>query len=231
MAWTTPRWLQSVLRANATPAAADAPRFLDEGALGDPPTALDLVARELAWLAERLPTYLDEVREETRPQVSTTAAALHRSSVQVLQQVDRHLAALADRESPPQRARAAELAGRGQLLRSLSDTVRELTEVIGRAGTSGEVATLSASIAEALHVILLTAVDAIREPEADNIGLLGQLTGDRSAVMERIRQGLVRGERTLTVDEHHVLFTSTALFERIIRLLRRFQEGLGRERR
>jgi len=57
------------------------------------------------------------------------------------------------------------------------------------------------------------------------------LTGDRSDVMERIRQGLVRGERTLTVDEHHVLFTSTALFERIIRLLRRFQEGLARDRR
>ena len=83
-------------------------------------------------------------------------------------------------------------------------------------------------MAEALHAILLTAVDAIREPDAMNLELLGQLTGDRGAVMESIRQGLVRGERTLTVDEHHVLFTSTALFERIIRLLRRFQEGLAR---
>jgi len=101
--------------------------------------------------------------------------------------------------------------------------------MIGRAGRSGEVAALSASLAEALHVILLTAADAIREPDAINVDLLGQLTGDRGAVMERIRHGLVRGERTLTVDEHHVLLTSTALFERIIRLLRRFQEGLVRD--
>jgi phosphate:Na+ symporter len=230
MAWT-PRWLQSVLGGKAASAAGAAPRFLDESALADPAAALDLIARELAWLAERLPTYLDEIREETRAKASAPASALHRGSVQVLQQVDRHLAALADRGSPPQRERATELTRRAQLLRSLSDAVRELTDVIGRGGSSGEVAALSANLAEALHVILLTAVDAILEPDATNIELLRQLTADRSAVMESIRQGLVRGERTLTVDEHHVLFTSTALFERIIRLLRRFQEGLGQERR
>ena len=221
------RWLQSIL-GTKTAAVDGAPRFLNERALADPATALDLSARELAWLAERLPAYLDEVRQETRASASAPAAALHRGTVHVLQEIDRHLAALAGRGSPPQRERATELAGRSTLLRSLSDAVRELTEVIGRAGPSGEVATLSANMAEALHAILLTAVDAIREPDAMNLDLLGQLTGDRGAVMESIRQGLVRGERILTVDEHHVLFTSTALFERIIRLLRRFQEGLAR---
>lgn len=218
------RWLQSILGTKAT-AAGGAPRFLNDGALADPATALDLVARELASLAERLPAYLDEVRQETRAGATAPAAALHRGTVHVLQQIDRHLAALAERGSPPQRERATELAGRSRLLRSLSDAVRELTEVTGRAGPSGEVATLSANMAEALHAILLTAVDAIREPDAINLELLRQLTGDRGAVMESIRQGLVRGERTLTVDEHQVLFTSTALFERIIRLLRQLCAG------
>ena len=39
--------------------------------------------------------------------------------------------------------------------------------------------------------------------------------------MEAIRRSLLRGEQTLTIDEHQALFTSTRLFERIIRLLRR----------
>jgi phosphate:Na+ symporter len=227
MAWMSPRWWQSVVGPKTAPGEGGVAvaRFLNDGALGDP-SALDLASRELAWLAERLPVYLDQVREETRATAAPTAASLHRGTVQVLQQVDRHLAALADRGSPADRERREALAARSQLLRSLSDAVRELAEAIGRAGPSGEVAALSASLAEALHAILLTAADAIREPDAFTIDLLGELTGDRSAVMERLRQGLVRGERTLTVHEHQVLFTSTALFERIIRLLRRFQESL-----
>jgi hypothetical protein len=227
MAWTTPRWLQGVLGAKTAPAGDAAPRFLKEEALADPAAALDLVTRELAWLAERLPSYLDEVRADTRGSAATPAAVLHRSTVSVLQHVDRHLSALADRGSPAERRRVAALAGRSQLLRSLSDAVRELAGMIGSAGPSGEVATLCANMAEALHVMLLAAVDALGEPDAIDLEVLGHMTSDRGEVMESIRQGLVRGERTLTVDEHQVLFTSTALFERIIRLLRRFHEGLA----
>src|SRR5262245_22004837 len=167
------RWLQSILGAKSPPA--------------DPATALEFAERELVSLAERLPAYLDEVREETRGRASTTAAALHRGSVQVLQEIDSRLAALASGGVPARQDRVEALAGRSQLLRSLSDAVRELTEVIGRAGQSGEVAALTATLAEALHVILLSAVDAIREPDTMNVELLGQLTGDRSALMESIR--------------------------------------------
>ncbi len=225
MAWSAPRWLQSVLGAKGTPAGEDGPRFLTERAYADPAAALGLAERELAWLAGRLPAYLDEVRADTRGTASTPAMALHRGTVSVLQQVDRHLAALADRGSPSERDRAAVLAARSRLVRSLSDAVRELAGMIGSAGSSGEVATLSASMAEAMHVMLLAVVDAIGQPDAFDVELLEHLTSDRGAVMEGIRQGLVRGERTLTVDEHQVLFTSTALFERIVRLLRRFQES------
>ena len=45
--------------------------------------------------------------------------------------------------------------------------------------------------------------------------------------MEGIRRSLVRGEHTLTLEEHQALFTSTRLFERIILLLRQLQKGLA----
>ena len=45
--------------------------------------------------------------------------------------------------------------------------------------------------------------------------------------MDGIRRSLVRGERTVTIDEHQALFTSTSLFERIIRLLRRLQTTIA----
>ena len=45
--------------------------------------------------------------------------------------------------------------------------------------------------------------------------------------MDGIRRALLQGEHTLTIDEHQTLFTSTSLFERIIRLLRRLQSVLA----
>ena len=52
-------------------------------------------------------------------------------------------------------------------------------------------------------------------------------TADRGRLMEAIRRGFLRGEQTLSIDEHQALFTSTSLFERIIRLLRRLRVELG----
>jgi hypothetical protein len=45
--------------------------------------------------------------------------------------------------------------------------------------------------------------------------------------MDGIRRSLLRGEHTLTLEEHQALFTSTRLFERIILLLQQLQIGLG----
>ena len=58
-------------------------------------------------------------------------------------------------------------------------------------------------------------------PDEANLELLHRMTADRGELMEAIRRSLLRGEQTLTIDEHQALFTSTRLFERIIRLLRR----------
>ena len=109
----------------------------------------------------------------------------------------------------------------------LSDSVCELTETIGRAGQSGPLATLTGNMAEGLHAVLLATADTMASPDEANLELLHHLTADRGDVMEGIRRSLLHGEQTLTIDEHQTLFTSTSLFERIIRLLRRLQSVLA----
>jgi phosphate:Na+ symporter len=119
------------------------------------------------------------------------------------------------------------MAERTELLRSLSDSVRELTETIRLAGQAGPLGTLTGNMAEALHAVLLAAADAMASPDEANLELLHHLTADRGEIMEGIRRSLLRGEQILTIDEHQALFTSTSLFERIIRLLRRLQALLA----
>lgn len=79
-----------------------------------------------------------------------------------------------------------------------------------------------------MHVVLLSAIDAIESPDQSNLQVLDHLTADRSRLMESIRRSLLRGEHTLTIEEHQALFTTTRLFERIILLLRQLQAGLMR---
>ena len=75
--------------------------------------------------------------------------------------------------------------------------------------------------------MLTTAAEAMATPHAANLELLHDLTADRSELMAAIRRALLRGAQTLSPDEHQVLFTSTSLFERVIRLLRRLRLVLG----
>jgi hypothetical protein len=82
---------------------------------------------------------------------------------------------------------------------------------------------LTGNVAEGLHAALLAAADAMASPDDANLELLHHLTADRGQLMESIRRSLIRGEQTLSIDEHRTLFSSTSLFERIIRRLRRLQ--------
>jgi len=229
MSWRTPRtWLRFVLPAPKDEQSRARLSVLRDAAIEDPAVAIDSVVKEQLSLAQRLPEYLDDVREETRGDSGRGARALHHSTVAALKEVDRVTNQLTRRGDNP--ARSLELsrtAERTELVRSLSDSVCELTETIRRAGQSGPLGTLTGNMAEGLHAVLLAAADAMASPDEANLELLHDLTSDRGEVMEGIRRSLLRGEQTLTIDEHQALFTSTSLFERIIRLLRRLQSLLA----
>jgi len=195
---------------------------------GPPSRAIEAIAKEQLSAAQRLGEYLDEIREETRNQIGPGARALHTGTVAALNAVGGLMDRLSNRGLDPARSlELSRLAERNELLRSLSDAVCELTDTIRRAGRSGSLDSLTANMAEALHAVLLTAADTMATPDEANLEMLHHLTADRGQLMDGIRRSLVRGERTLTIDEQQVLFTSTSLFERIIRLLRRLQTTMA----
>jgi phosphate:Na+ symporter len=222
MSWRTPRtWLRSVLQRDPRERASATISLSRDQPIENSTTAIDLIAKEQLSIAQRLPEYLDEVREEMRGTSPTDARALHNSTVAALKEVEGFTERLSARDLNPSRSlELSRLAERSDLLRSLSDSVCELTETM-RPGHSGPLGMLTGNIAEGLHAVLLAAADAVANPDEANLELLHQMTADRGELMEAIRRSLLRGEQTLTIDEHQALFTSTRLFERIIRLLRR----------
>jgi phosphate:Na+ symporter len=224
---TLRRWLSGLLPSAHEPDVATA-QFLDEKALAQPALALDLIAREQLAVAQGLARYLDDIREDTRAQTTATASAQHKSTVAVLKQVTRYTADLAGRTEPAAAThQISQLAERTEVLGLLGDSIRELADSMRDSMTSSTLAALSTGMADALHAVLLSAVDAIESPDQPNLEVLHHLTADRGELMESIRRSLLRGEQTLTIEEHQALFTSTRLFERIILLLRQLQTGLA----
>jgi phosphate:Na+ symporter len=227
MTWllTPANWLRRRLSGGREAAAPPTPHFRYDQAEG-PEAALDLLRREQARLAALLPQYLDEVREDTRGS-TVTCAALHESTGAALREMQGFTTRLVERSGGGRPAAPLErLRRRTDLLLSIGDSVRELTAVIGQAGTSGALYGLIAGITEGLHLVLLTAAEAVEHPTAPNRDVLHELTADRGGLMERIRQALLRGEQSLSLEDHQTLFTSTSLFERTIRLLRALAAAL-----
>jgi hypothetical protein len=219
------RWFSAFLPSPREAESAVA-RFLDPNALSRPAAALDLVAKEQLAVAQGLPQYLDAIREDTRAQATASADTQHRATVAVLKQIKGFTTALGE---PPHLAeRVSQLGERTELLAMLGDTVRELADTLRDAMTSTALAALMADMAEALHVVLLSAIDAMESPDEHNLEVLHHLTAGRSRLMDDIRRSLLRGEHTLTIEEHQALFTSTRLFERTVLLLRQLQTGLAR---
>ena len=77
----------------------------------------------------------------------------------------------------------------------------------------------AAHMVEGLHAILMVAADVARDANPDDLDMLHVLTGERSAMMDRVRQELLGGGASIAGRE--ALLSATLLFERILWMLRR----------
>ena len=89
MSWRTPRtWLRSVLQLAPSERRQQRSASSRDHPIGNSTTAIDLIAKEQLSIAQRLPEYLDEVREEMRGTSATEARALHNNTVAALKEVE-----------------------------------------------------------------------------------------------------------------------------------------------
>jgi phosphate:Na+ symporter len=214
-------WIGAKLRRSKA-AAPPALRVLTRDALHDPARAMTLIARELDLAFADLPHYLDQVRKETRDRSDTTPARdWYRQTAGILGQVEAFTADLRARGASSHAAEIETLQRRTETLRLLADALRELADTVARATDSPALATLTSNLLEGLHLALITVADSLEHPDQAAAELVDHLTADRGELMARIRGSLLRAEVKLSAGDHHVLFTSTNLFERAMRLLRR----------
>ena len=202
------------------------PRFISPEALADPDSALELADKEQIALLARLPAQLDTLRSSPgSASAQIPPDVRHRAAQAVAAEIHAYLRELVE-QAPDHHASARLLAleQRHALVVSLTDTVHDFTAALARLrASSAPAAPLLDSLLESLDTLLLTAVDAARSSDPDDLALLLRLTADRGDLMERLRrQLLAASDPALDHARKSDLFYATGLFERAVWLLRQF---------
>jgi phosphate:Na+ symporter len=204
------------------------PRFLYDQAIDDPETALTLVDREQARLFALLPLYFgldeqlgDDVPRIEREAILPAAQALGRSIVNFLGD-------LADTGAERSVLEAvSERQARNALIVSIHESVGDLARQLAQPFESAALRALADNLREGLGALLLTAEEAVRTLDPDEIDLMRRLTADRDSVVDQLRRSAIAADQGLTAADHRHLYSVTSAFELIVWMLRRYSALLA----
>jgi phosphate:Na+ symporter len=202
------------------------PQYIYDQAVQEPETALDLVAREQQRLAGYLPRLLDIAR--TAPKDAATAITRRREVIVSLASIiDEFLERLGETQLVPSAfERLNQALHVERLLEGLSETLADLARTVVEAGANPTTRRLTGSVVEGLDAVLLTLVEATGPEGEDDRALLRQMSGDRGALMRRLREEYLESDASLAAADKMTILTLTNLTERASWLINRLVEAL-----
>jgi phosphate:Na+ symporter len=199
------------------------PRYLYDGALDSPETALALIDREQARIFALLPLYFG-INEG----LESEAATLDRDAILKVAQglartVGDFLGDLGDTGADRAVLQgASDRQARNSLLLSVHEAVAALADQLSQPFDSAPLRELGDNLREGLGALLLTAADAVRTLDPADIALMRQLTGDRDSLVDGMRRGAMDADHDLDAADHRHLYAVTSAFELIVWMLRRY---------
>lgn len=202
------------------------PHYIYEQAIQEPVTALDLVALEQQRLASYLPRLLEIAR--STPQQAAGAVARQRHVIDGLgSAIDEFLVHLGEQSlSSSAYERLNQAMSIQRLLDGLSETLADLARTVGDADENSTTRRLTDSVIEGIDAVLLTLVEAMGPDGEDDRTLLRRMSGDRGALMKRLREEYLDSDATLAAADKMIILTITNLTERASWLINRLVEAL-----
>jgi phosphate:Na+ symporter len=223
-----PLWPLIVLL--SPPSAEDAlstPKYLYAQALDDPETALTLIDREQARVFALLPLYIGKLDAWSATEPAPPRTAILPGAKSLLTAVDQYLKELADTGASRDVIElSANRQARNLMIGAVHEAMDELSAALSTASAADELKALCSNLTEGLGALLLTAADANRSLDPDDLAMFRDLTADRDSLVDSMRRRVIASERALSAADQQMLYGITSLFERIIWLLRRYSSLL-----
>jgi hypothetical protein len=182
-----------------------------------------LVEKEQFRLLERLPQYIDYVRENASGSGKHHPDAYHEAFTRISGKIGSTLAQVSahglGQTTSDQLIRTTKLE---EQLVTLENIVHRLTVQMLDQHDSSRAGALGRNIMESIDFMILTAIDAIESKDSDEIATLEMLTQDRSAMMTKIRHNYFESEKDLSNKDRNFVLDITILFENAVHTLGRY---------
>jgi len=214
-------WIERQFPPTATEVLSET-KYLHKNAAESPETGLLLVEREQERLLERLPLYIEAVREEPGAKCEAPST-YHAAFVEISTRINTTLSEISrqglNTASSDELIRVTKMQ---EQLRRFEDTVFQLALEMGRKDISTRARELGNVIMESADFIMLTAIDAINSQEEGEIDTLEILTQDRSSLMTKMRHNYFNSESQLSDADRNFVLDVTILFENVVQILARY---------
>ena len=214
-------WIERKFPPSATEVLSET-MYLHKNAADSPETGLLLVEREQGRLLERLPLYIDALREGSAAR-HESPAAYHEAFIEISRKINETLAEISrlglNTASSDDLIRVTKMQ---EQLRRFEDIVFQLTTGMSRRDISSKARDLGNVIMESADFIMLTAIDAIQSQDESEIDTLETLTQDRSALMTKMRHNYFNSEKELSEADRNFVLDITILFENVVQTLARY---------
>ena len=202
--------------------------FVNSPAAESPETALLLIEQEQLELLQRLPHYLDYIRQQQDGEKSGVhPAEYHEAFENVPQEISRLLPAIPGRGlNETESSYLIRATKMQEQLVSLEDTVFKITSRLEAHDASDTATSLGQKILESLDFIILMEIDAIRSRDREQVDELANVTGDRSEMMDQVRKRYLQAEEELSATDRNFVLDITILFENAVAAISRSAELL-----
>ncbi|HHC73537.1 MAG TPA: Na/Pi cotransporter family protein, partial [Thiothrix sp.] len=183
-------------------------------------THLLLIEKEQMRLMQRLPHYIEYVRQQHHQQDQPiaqkqhTPKAFHEAYQLIAEQIAKTLSKISANQLSD--IEANKLMTRTKLqeqLNRLEGIVFNFTEMMQHDELNPQAIILGEHIMESLDFMIMTAIDALESNDDDEIHTLSLLTQDRSQMMMKLRDGYFHSEHDFTQADRNFILDVTILLE------------------
>ncbi len=197
-------------------------QYLRERIADSPETALLLIEKEQFGLLERLPKYIEYVRDGPGDG-RHPPAAYHEAFNQISHRIGETLSTISGHSLSQAMSDQLILTTKlEEQLVTLENIVHRLTARMLDQHESPRATELGRNIMESVDFMILTAIDALESQEAGEIAMLEMLTQDRSEMMTKIRHSYFESEKDLSQQDRNFVLDITILLENAVHTLGRY---------